>query len=305
MPSSPKSTLLIAAGVCLLLCPVLFPVAAWIAVKNVPREYTSEATIEIKMDHFGLTPFPPDIGRYVDGQLPVIRSTAVLYPVIDQLGLAEKWSLVGGSYDKHNQAYKKLLVMTRGVRQIGDSSVVKVSVSDSDPQQAAAIANAMVESYQKRRMHDQVTMIEQDEFELNEEIEKQRKSVQKASDECEEIRNTARVSDPKPEGDGIPPDAVPEYKEAKKKYIDARQLLAAAEVRLSTVKSELSTNPPPSPVTVIHAAVPSTTPSNPNLILIMAAAACLGFVCAIPGATQLSKGLELKRLEIASAGGKL
>jgi uncharacterized protein involved in exopolysaccharide biosynthesis len=309
-----KSTMLIVPGICLVLCQGLFPPIAWIVCNYMPHEYTSRVTIEVKSDAI---PLPVDgtdnsggaINPYVPGgadPAQILQSTGILYPVIDQMGLADKWSAGPGSSFKKEDAYRKLVKMIKVSRKLDNAlsftdatSRMFIDVTSADRQEAADIANTIALVYLKKWREDQDKGNATESAQLNAEVEKQRPAVDQAKAELEKVRDRYNVQDPNRENmnaQPVTPD-VPEYKAAKQKYIDARNILDAVDEKSSTTKKELQTMP--LPARILDNAEPAESPSSPNIPHILMAASGLGFLCAMAGIALILLGLRVKRHEAA------
>src|SRR5947199_7004246 len=111
-----------------------------------PREYQSSVFIEVKSTAQNVRIFDttnPNVPIH-DPQLAptvfqVIQRTGVLYPVIEELKLPEKWSR-GGSPLSREQAYAILRGKLQ-VDEIRNTDLLQISVFDTNPQIAADIAN--------------------------------------------------------------------------------------------------------------------------------------------------------------------
>lgn len=207
MSNSLKSTILIAAGVLLLLCPVVFPVVAWIVVSHLPREYSSKTIIEIRPDNFGLRitkeiPGDEKGPHFLEDQIALFHSAELLDQIVDKFDLVKKWS-TAASPMTHADAVRKLASMIQDVKQLRNTDMLSVSVLSTDPQEAADIANALAQAYIKKRLADQTAAIAKDLAALGDDVEKQRKIADEAAAKCQEIRIRDHVIDPDPDGDMI------------------------------------------------------------------------------------------------------
>src|SRR5258707_11632068 len=130
----------------ILLAFLLVLVTAAIVTYFQPREYQSSVFMEVKstaenprifgMNEPNLQVHDPQLAPTV---FQVIQRTGVLYPVIEQLKLQEKWGR-GGYRPSREQAY----LMLRGkinVDEMRNTDLLQISVFDTNPQEAADIAN--------------------------------------------------------------------------------------------------------------------------------------------------------------------
>src|SRR5947207_1389488 len=169
-----------------------------------PREYRSGVFIEVKSTAENPRIFSGDINQPIhDPQLAptvfqVIKRTSILYPVIDDLKLQEKWSQKGESLSRE-QCF--LLLRNRvQVEEIRNTDLLQVSVFDKDAHLAAAIANKIVAVYQDTRVEEEKDIMNRAITSMNDEIVKQQKRVDEASAEVGRIRDAEHIVDLNLEG---------------------------------------------------------------------------------------------------------
>src|SRR5688500_16614290 len=118
-----------------------------------PETYMSTARIEVGKD-------TPDVGSILQPQAPMaydpyfiqtefekMRSTRVLYPVIEQLNLMNVWAKRFGTDTlKMGEAYK-ILVGQIDLRQSRNTSLIEIRAFSDDKSEAAEIANAIAREY--------------------------------------------------------------------------------------------------------------------------------------------------------------
>jgi polysaccharide biosynthesis transport protein len=170
-----------------------------------PREYQSSVFIEVRS-----TAQNPRIFVQGDPNQPVhdpqlaptvyqvIQRTGVLYPVVDELKLREKWAREGRPPSRE-AAYQ----MLRGklqVDEVRNTDLLQISVFDSNPQLAADIANKIVSVYQDRRVEEEKEILNRAVTAMNEEVTKQQKRSEDASAEMARIRDQEHIIDLNPEG---------------------------------------------------------------------------------------------------------
>ena len=114
-----------------------------------PREYQATSFIEVKS-----TAQNPRIFATGDPNIPihdpqlaptvfqVIQRTGILYPVIEQLKLQDKWARDGVRPTKE-QAYA-ILRSKLDVDEVRNTDLLQISVFNTDPQEAADISNKIV-----------------------------------------------------------------------------------------------------------------------------------------------------------------
>src|SRR6185312_1710155 len=145
-----------------------------------PREYQALCFIEVKS-----TAENPRIFGTGDPNVPihdpqlaptvfqVIQRTGILYPVIEELKLQERWGKEGNRLTRE-QAYLTL----RGkldVEEVRNTDLLQISVFDTNPQEAADIANKIVSVYQNKRVDEEKEILNRAVATMNEEVAKQQK----------------------------------------------------------------------------------------------------------------------------------
>ncbi len=191
------------AGI-IILTFLLTMITAGVTVYFLPREYFSKATIEVKPDETTTVNVFGGSGmnsggdsRLAPTQLKIIQEKGILYPVIEQLGLATKWAN-GGPPLQNEQAYGKLLgmLMLTPVRQ---TDLIEIGVWSTDKEEAAEIANSIAVVYQDKRIADQVQMVNTGLTRLKDEVNDQTKQVTDLGAAAAKIRTEMGIVDPDPE----------------------------------------------------------------------------------------------------------
>src|ERR1700677_501642 len=295
--STPQSTKLIRSGIYLLLCGALIHLIAYVAVLFLPPEYTSEVTIEVKLQRIGILTQEDTDTLFLHDQIQIIQRKGIFYPVIDELGLVDKWSAGLAAQIAREDAYQRLLKMIN-IKQPRNTDILVVEVTSIDRQEAADIANTIVSIYEKRRRDDQEQLITAGLSELTQEVEEQRHKVDLAKTAFERIRDRDHVIDPNPDNKSAPPVTRlnPEYEAAKRELIEAKELLDSAEQRSETLKRPNAVTI--IPIEILERAVPAKAP---NFQFIQKISIYLGILCAVSGVILLCMGLRLKCQEAGSA----
>src|SRR6266853_2584991 len=169
-----------------------------------PREYKASAFIEVKSTAENPRIFGNDLHQPVhDPELAptvfqVIQRTGILYPVIDDLKLQDKWGKDLGRPSRE-QTYK-LLLRRLDVQEVRNTDLLQISVFDPNPQEAADIANKIVAVYQDKRVEEEKEILNRAVTVMNEEVGKQQKRVEDAATEMARIRDDEHIVDLNPEG---------------------------------------------------------------------------------------------------------
>ena len=191
--------------VLILLAFLLVVITAAIVTYFQPREYQSSVFIEVRS-----TAQNPRIFGTTDPNLPihdpqlaptvyqVIQRTGILYPVIEELKLQDKWAREG-FHPTRDQAYQ-MLRRKLEVDEVRNTDLLQISVFNTNPQEAADIANKIVEVYQVKRVEEEKDILNRAVMTMNEEVTKQFKKVDEAAAEVSRIRDEEHIVDLNPEG---------------------------------------------------------------------------------------------------------
>lgn len=170
-----------------------------------PREYQSSVFIEVKSTAQNMRIFSmgdPNLPVHDPTLAPtvfqVIQRTGILYPVIEDLKLQEKWAK-GGNRPSKEAAYQRLRNKL-DVDEVRNTDLLQISVLSTDPQEAADIANKIVAVYQDKRVEEEREIMNRAVASMNEEVSKQQKKVDEASQEVARIRDAEGIVDLNPEG---------------------------------------------------------------------------------------------------------
>ena len=191
--------------VLVLLAFLLVLITAAIFTYFQPREYQSSVFVEVKS-----TAENPRIFGQGDPNQPihdpqlaptvyqVIQRTGILYPVIEQLALQDKWARDGRRPSR--ELTYQMLRNKLDVDEVRNTDLLQISVFDSSPQLAADIANKIVSVYQDRRVQEEKEVLNRAVTAMNEEVGKQQKRVEESGIEMARIRDEEHIVDLNPEG---------------------------------------------------------------------------------------------------------
>src|SRR3979411_2202483 len=170
-----------------------------------PREFLASVFIEVRSTAenpriFGTgAPNRPIHDRQLAAAVSqVIQRTGVLYPVIDELKLQDKWAR-DGARPSREQAYARLRSKL-DVDEVRNTDLLQISVFDTNPQEAADIANKIVSVDQDKRVEEEKEVLNRAVATMNEEGAKQQKRVDQAATEVAHIRDEEHIVDLNPEG---------------------------------------------------------------------------------------------------------
>jgi uncharacterized protein involved in exopolysaccharide biosynthesis len=171
---------------------------------RLPRYFASIARIAVEKDGpqtpggasslaNNVTVFDP---YFIQTEFERLKSKELLYRVIDDLGLAKRWGqqyqVAGGLQPQ--EAYA-ILLRRVDVRAFRNTSLVEIRVLSEDRNEAAAIANRIVQVYQTMRL-DQVRRASMEGLvSLRQELDQQESKVKEAQTKLEQLRADAPWSE--------------------------------------------------------------------------------------------------------------
>jgi hypothetical protein len=253
-------------------CVLLISAAAGICQQAGEQEYLAKVTMEPRVGQGA----PGHDPQFIATTIRTLREAAILQPVIKELYLVKHYSKAGPqlSMEQVLRRLNKKLV----VKEVRNTGLVELGVYDSDPQEAAKIANAIFLSYRNHRLKELQMEIEMGLAQFTDEVEKQRQVVNEAAAERARIAEEADITDFGPDDGNAkisPPAGKPpakgstqeqmmqRYTTAKAKYLQAKEILKAAELRLSTERMEKGIDF--EPVKLWERAEPPSKPTRFNL----------------------------------------
>jgi capsular exopolysaccharide synthesis family protein len=182
---------------------LLVMVTGGVTTYFVPRQYYAKVTMEVKPDKALIEVFNNsqrggnDV-TFIPTQFAVLRKKTILYKVIDNLKLVEKWSGEGQKPLPLEFVYNKLMRMM-DPREVRNTSLIEIGVFSTDAQEAANIANQIAIVYKEDRLNRLTENIERALGQLRDEVEKQRKLAEESGAEVAAIRERDNIVDSDPE----------------------------------------------------------------------------------------------------------
>jgi len=173
---------------------LLVVITAGVATYFMPKQYMSTATMQIKQYEIAIQLFNPTQGessgaRFIPTQFEIIQQKEMLYPVIDALGLEQKWGV-----RNKGDAYGRLRGMIN-LREIRGTELIQIGVTGIDRKEVMEIANAVAEEYQRKRVGDQQQWVNKSLSQLQQEVDKQRAKVEDLRTEMTRIRTELNIQD--------------------------------------------------------------------------------------------------------------
>ena len=191
--------------VLILLAFLLVLITAAIVTYFQPREYQSSVFIEVRSTAQNVRIFgtgdpnqPVHDPQLAPTVFQIIQRTGILYPVIEDLKLQDKWAK-GGVRPSREQAYFRLRSKL-DVDEVRNTDLLQISVLSTDPQEAADIANKIVAVYQEKRVEEEKDLMNRAVASMNDEVAKQQQKVDDAAAEVARIREQEGIVDLNPEG---------------------------------------------------------------------------------------------------------
>lgn len=211
---------------------LLVVLTAAVVTYFMPKEYSSTVTMQLQQDDTLMKVFDRQSGgggssvgfdpRFLTTQFEIIQRKEMLYPVIDALGLEQRWKDRFGISGRE-QIYIKLRKMI-DVREIRNTELIQLSVMDTNRDEAAEIANRIAEEYQRKRIEDQQQLVSRSLTQLQDEVSKQRKKVDDLRAEAARIRIENKVQDFNPDSIQDPRDSANEVMVAVEQQVSTERL---------------------------------------------------------------------------------
>jgi capsular exopolysaccharide synthesis family protein len=196
-----------------------------------PRQYESSVTMQINQNDTYLKVFDDRGGgggfdpRFITTQFEIIQRKEILYPVIEALGLEQKWKKLYGILGKEQTLFRLRRMID--VREIRNTELIQISVLDQDKNEASEIANRIAEEYQRRRIGEQQGTVNRSLIQLKDEVAKQSRRVDELRAEAQKIRIENEIQD-------LNPDSVVDPMQA------ANEVLLSVEQQVSTERLRVS-----------------------------------------------------------------
>ena len=186
-----KVAVMIAIGVVLL---------AALAIKLLPKSYTASATMIVSYQvSQGGTEIPSWlIGTYMATQVELMKSSEVVLPVVESLGLDRDPEFTAGFRGGDQMALrnyaKENLDKQLAVEQGRGSQLLYVTATSNNPVKAAAIANAVADMYSKREKQRLKDPADDRARNYSEQLEELRAKVTAAQQKVTELRQKTGTS---------------------------------------------------------------------------------------------------------------
>lgn len=221
----------------IILAFLLVVVTAGVTTYFLPRQYQSNVIIEVEQNDQKIRIFSEGYQggmgmdpRFATTQFQIIQRKEMLYPVIDSLDLMRKWGEAYGIRNKE-QLYFKLRKMI-DVREVRNTNLLQISVESTDPQESSDLANSIAQEYQRKRIEEQQKLLARSLSTLEDEVAKQRRKVQEASEEMGRLRTELGIVD-------LNPDSMEDPMQAQESVLISQEgMVTEARLRASTLRAK-------------------------------------------------------------------
>jgi len=167
-----------------------------------PESYMSMARIEVQKDSTDISPLMPGQNStaydpyFLQTEFEKIRSQWVLIPVIENLKLNDKWSQRFHTEQKLKTTETYALLRRQvDVQQARNTSLIEVRAYSEDKQEAADIANEIVEVYRLKRLDQKTGASKRGIQSLEQQRAKQTELVIAAEQAVDKWRKELKISD--------------------------------------------------------------------------------------------------------------
>ncbi len=177
-----------------LLSFLLVVITAAVATYFQPKKYKARLTMQLHMpadaarllERDNSTGVPAIDPRFVATQTEIIRSSKVLYQVIDEQDLVHKWGGEGGAFPRE-AAYYRLASML-DLKQIRGTEMMELDVTSTNPDEALGLVNSVVNYYAEEVKSTQKENVDPGIRAQEDTIQKYQQSVKDLENKLAEIR---------------------------------------------------------------------------------------------------------------------
>jgi capsular exopolysaccharide synthesis family protein len=201
-----------------------------------PKQYESSVTMQINQNDTYLKVFDDRGGgggfdpRFITTQFEIIQRKEILYPVIEALGLEQKWKKLYGVVGREQTLFRLRKMID--VREIRNTELIQISVLDQDKNEASEIANRIAEEYQRRRIGEQQGTVNRSLIQLKDEVAKQSRRVDELRAEAQRIRLENEIQDLNPDS------VVDPMQAANEVLLSVEQQVSSERLRVSTLRAK-------------------------------------------------------------------
>lgn len=168
---------------------------------TMPKIYMSNARISVREDVLDVAVFERQYMSaynpfFLKTQYEIIQSRPILYQVIQNLDLQQKWAAKYGAEGGVLRREDTYLILTKSVRvnQYRDTSLIDIQVYSEDREEAARIANEIANVYREQRLSLKRREVKRGVDALENELQKQQERVDAAENDLERLRKEGGVT---------------------------------------------------------------------------------------------------------------
>ena len=180
---------------------ILVVLTGTLATFTMDKLYQAQARILVNQDSLDVDVFQRELGGgynpyFLRTQFEVLQSRPLLYKVISELNLTEKWgteSSDDGSPVSRESAMRRLRNGLE-VTQYRETSLIAINMVSKDPEEAARIPNKIAEVYREDRLSRKRRETERAINALKNELGKQQQIVDVAEENVEKIRKELGIN---------------------------------------------------------------------------------------------------------------
>ncbi|MCC7517978.1 MAG: polysaccharide biosynthesis tyrosine autokinase [Verrucomicrobiae bacterium] len=179
---------------------LLVTASATIYTFNTPKQYVSVARMSVESDRPAVSVYGRDLGGMdmitFATQFEIIQSKEVLYPVVEQLKLQQRWgSKKGGGADLPRDIAYYMLKSKIQLNVARGTTVIEIRGWSEDKGEAAEIANAVAQAYEKYRLDEKYNEVNRGLQKIQEEYTRQQEDVRVAREKVEQLRKDLNITD--------------------------------------------------------------------------------------------------------------
>jgi capsular exopolysaccharide synthesis family protein len=160
-----------------------------------PKIYQAATRIKVEMEQPTVSVFtsqavPTYDPYFLATQYEIIQSKKILYPVIEKMGLQEKW---GGGQKLPPEVLFRRLKGRIAVRRYRDTSLIEIVVEGEQPAEAAELANVIADVFESERLENKRAQTLRGLKKLREEMDDQYARMKAAQEKVERVRRDLNI----------------------------------------------------------------------------------------------------------------
>ncbi len=210
---------------------LLVLITAGVVTYLTPKQYASSVTMQIKLSDTQYQIFATGQqqgfdARFLSTQFEIMKRKESLYPVIETLQLDQRWAL-----PSREQAYYRLQSMI-DMHDVRNTELIQIVVYSGDPKEAAEIANAIADGYERKRVGDQAQWVSRSLVQLQQEVDKQQAKVEELKAKSNNLRKQLEIVD-------LNPDSIEEAATAENQIVMAvEQQVSSERLRVASLRAK-------------------------------------------------------------------